>query len=182
MSQRERTMLMVLGGVALLGALWFLFLRGGDEPSPEEPGALPPIAVPTASPTVVGPPRLPPLAIFGGRDPFFPLVRVITDTGDGTETVPPTAPGPTGSPGPTVSPAPPPTDGDGIGGHDVRVLDIFIRDGEELVQVEVDGDVFTVGEGDMFAGNFKVVSIDGQCATFLFGDEQFTRCEPGVKK
>jgi hypothetical protein len=173
-------MLMVLGGVAVLAAVWFLFLRGGGEEPIEEPTALPPIVAPEPVPTVSGPPKLPPLAIFGGRDPFFPLV-LPPAAGGGIGTAPPTTSVPT-SPGPSVSPAPPPNGGNGIGGHDVRVLDIFVRNGEELVQVEVDGDVFTVGEGDRFAGNFQVVSIDGQCATFLFGDEQFTRCEPGVNK
>jgi hypothetical protein len=185
MSPRERRMLMILGGVAVVAGVFFLFLRGGDEPAEEPTAPAPTIGAPTVEPgPTVGPPKLPPLAIFGGRDPFFPLVvepGTQTD-GDGQ----PPSPPPNGSPTPPVSPAPPPDgDGDGgttIGGHRVRVLDVFVRDGEELVQVEVDGEVFTVGEGDRFADNFQVLSIDGQCATFLFGDEQFTLCEPGVKK
>jgi hypothetical protein len=175
MNQRERTMLIVLGVVAVLAGGFFL-LSGGEETPPPPGPTIGPIGQPTVQPTPSGPPKLPPLAIFGGRDPFFPLIREDTTGG-----LPPTV-SPTGSPGPSVSPAPTPTGGgNGVGGHDVRVLDVFVRDGEELVQVEVDGDVFTVGEGDTFAGNFKVVSIDGRCATFLFGDEQFTLCEPGVR-
>lgn len=175
MNQRERTMLIVLGVVAVLAGGFFLLSGGEEAPPPTTTPTFGP--VPTAEPTVTGPPKLPPLAIFGGRDPFFPLIREDT-SGDGSQ--PPVSP--TGSPGPSVSPAPSPSNGgNGVGGHDVRVLDVFVRDGEELVQVEVDGDVFTVGEGDTFAGNFQVVSIDGRCATFLFGDEQFTLCEPGVR-
>ena len=174
-------MLMVLGGVAVVALAFFLLTRGGDEPADEEPIAQPPIVQPSPEPTVTGPPRLPPLAILGGRDPFFPLVQQGTgDGGDGNGAPP--SPSPNGSPGPTVSPAPSPGNGGTIGGRDVRVLDIFVRDGKEFVQVEVDGEVFTVTEGETFAGNFKVVSIDGRCATFLFGDEQFTECEPGVRK
>jgi hypothetical protein len=180
MSKRERTMLMVLGGVAVLALAFFLLTRGGDEPV-EEPITQPPIAEPEPSPTVTGPPRVPPLAIFGGRDPFFPLAREDTGGGDGNGGAQP-SPSPTGGPQPTVSPAPSPGDGDDDGRPDLRVLDIFIRNGTEFVQVEVRGDVFTVREGETFAGNFKVVSIDGRCATFLFGDEQFTECEPGVQK
>ncbi len=175
MSRRERTMLIVLGSVAVLAGAFFLLSRDDGDVPTDDP-TLPPITQPEPSPTVVGPPKLPPLAIFGGRDPFFPLVSEAAAPGTGGSPTP--APS-----GPPVSPAPSPSGGGtNVGDHDVTVLDVFIRDGEEFVQVEVDGRVYTVQEGDTFAGNFRVVSIDGRCATFLFGDEQFTVCEPGVKK
>ncbi|MCA1726156.1 MAG: hypothetical protein LC722_00380 [Actinobacteria bacterium] len=179
MSGRERTMLMVLGGVAVLALLVFVLKPfGGDEEPIEEPTSRPPIGVVTPEPSVSALPKLPPLAIFGGRDPFFPLiVPVPLDTG-GT-----TSPGTGGTSTPPVSPPTSPSPGGtNVGDHNIRVLDVFIRDGVQFVQVEVDGKVFTVKEGETFAGNFRVVSIDGQCATFLFGDEQFTECEPGAKK
>jgi hypothetical protein len=177
MSRRERTMLMALGGIAVVAVAFFLLTRGGGAP-PEDTNTLPsPGGVPTAQPSVSPLPKLPPLAIFGGRDPFFPLFFP-----EGAATGSP-SPQPSGSPGPSVSPPPSPGGGGtNVGDHDVRVLDVFIRDGEEFVQVEVDGTVFTVQVGDTFAGNFRVVSIDGHCATFLFGDEQFTECEPGFNK
>lgn len=189
MSPRERRMLMVLGGVAVVALAFFLLTRGGGE-DPDVDVAPPPVAQPDPEPTVSPTPRVPPLAIFGGRDPFFPLILPAATTGDGAVSPPPPPPPPPPgngvSPGPTVSPAPPPDgNGDGgtnVGGRNVRLLDVFTRDGRELVQVEVDGVVYTVGEGETFAENFRVLSIDGRCATFLFGDEQFTLCEPGVRK
>jgi hypothetical protein len=51
-----------------------------------------------------------------------------------------------------------------------------------MVQVEVDGQTFTVSEGEEFSDNFRVESIQGTCASFLFGDEPFTLCEGGERK
>jgi hypothetical protein len=61
-----------------------------------------------------------------------------------------------------------------MGGHTVVLLDIF--QGGTKVQVEVDGTVFTVSVGETFDGNFRLVSISGSCARFVFGDEGFTLC------
>jgi hypothetical protein len=61
-----------------------------------------------------------------------------------------------------------------MGGHTVVLLDIF--QGGTKVQVEVDGTVYTVSVGETFAGNFRLVSISGNCARFVFGDEGFTLC------
>jgi hypothetical protein len=64
-----------------------------------------------------------------------------------------------------------------VGGSTVVLLDVFQRDGATRVQVEVDGTVFDVGIGEQFAGGrFELRSVGGNCATFLFGDEQFTLC------
>jgi hypothetical protein len=41
----------------------------------------------------------------------------------------------------------------------------------------VNGDVHSVAEGDVFAENFKLLSVSGDCASMLFGDDQFTICE-----
>jgi hypothetical protein len=62
------------------------------------------------------------------------------------------------------------------------VIDVFPRGGGEVVHVEVDGQTHTACEGERFAQNFQVVSIEGECATFLFGDENFTTCEGGRPK
>jgi hypothetical protein len=64
-----------------------------------------------------------------------------------------------------------------VGGSTVVLLGIFERDGATRVQVEVDGTVYDVGIGDQFAGGrFELRSVGENCATFLFGDEQFTLC------
>ena len=56
------------------------------------------------------------------------------------------------------------------------LLDIFTKNGVEKAQVEVDGTVFTVEEGETFDDNFMLENIHGSCADFLFGDQAFTLC------
>jgi hypothetical protein len=198
LSPRDRRALIIFGsvtGAALL--LWVLVLRGGGEGPTEE-------AQPTPTPTIspLPTPRETPspgVAILGGRDPFEPLIT--PGGGGGPTTSPPTGttPPPTGptSPPPTTPtvsppPSPPETPPGGtstkVGGHTVVLLSIFELNGEQMAQIEVDGEVCTVGEGQVFneecevgQGNFKLVSIQGTCATFLFGDERFTLCEQAPK-
>lgn len=69
LSARERRLALVFGAVVLLFAVYFLFLRGGDEVAvpdvfPDNPPAVvtPAIVQPEASPTFVIPPS--------ARDPF----------------------------------------------------------------------------------------------------------------
>ena len=94
---------------------------------------------------------------------------------------PPTLPPP---PSPTTT-SPPPGGGGGggenpgnkilIGGHDVKLIGVDGR-GEKL-DVRVDGKVYTAQPGATFDDNFKLVKINGKCATFLFGDQSFELCE-----
>ena len=56
-------------------------------------------------------------------------------------------------------------------------MDAFAQGGRNLADVSVDGTLHTMQEGDRFAENFELVSVQGGCATMLFGDEQFTTCE-----
>ena len=62
------------------------------------------------------------------------------------------------------------------------LLDTFTNGGGEVAQVEVDGKVYSVSEGETFAqGQFELITISGDCATFLYGDEQFTLCATSPK-
>jgi hypothetical protein len=45
-----------------------------------------------------------------------------------------------------------------------------------MAQVDVDGTVHTVAEGERFGGGFQLVSVSGDCADLLFGDDAFTLC------
>jgi hypothetical protein len=97
-----------------------------------------------------------------------------------TFTTPPTTTPPTTPPTTTGQPPPPdeePGDKILIGGHDVRL--VKIKGNGDSLEVEVDGQVWTVEPGAMFAENFKLVRIDGKCAKFLFGDQSFELCEKG---
>lgn len=62
-------------------------------------------------------------------------------------------------------------------GRVVTLIDVFTSDGEAVAVVQVDSTLYEVRQGDDFAGNFRVISIDPPCATFLFGDDAFTLCE-----
>jgi hypothetical protein len=198
LTDRDRKMLYVLGAVAAVALLYLFVLKpggGGESAAPTGPtGSLPsPVVTPSVSPT----PRqtLPPVILAGARDPFSipPVFLTSGPSGSvsppvsGTETTPPattqppTTTPPTSTPPPTTPPptTPPPKPGDEIqiGGHDVVLQDVF--DGQTKARVEVDHRVWTVEVGANFDDNFQLVKIDGNCATFLFGDERFELCSKG---
>lgn len=175
--------LVVLGLVVLLAALWFLFLRGDAE----DPLAIPPAAAPAPTPEATEEaaptrPRKGPIEtfeVFAPKDPFRPLISAAT-AGEGTSTQ-----GAAPSPGSGTTDGQPSggsdisggSSGDSVGGHRVRLVDTFTRNGEPQARVQVDGTVYTVGEGERFADSFEVLSISGECASMLFGDDQFSLCE-----
>lgn len=201
LTERDKKMLIALGVVAALAVIYlFFFVFRGDGDTGETAEPLPTdTATPTISPTPTETPRptSPPVDLVGDRDPFSippglspsPTGGGVAPTGTTTPptgtTAPPTTP-PFTSPPPTspppTSPPPPGKPGDQItiGGHDVRLLDVF-RHGNR-VQVEVDGHVWTVQEGAIFEDNFKLVKIlDNGCARFLFGDQSFVLCPKSNK-
>lgn len=183
--------------IVLLGAVYFLFLRGGDEEVVPPPAAAPAVPAPTPEPTETpqpddGEPPVETFEVFAPRDPFEPLIAaggVAGDTGggggdtgagDGTGagTDGGTTDGTDGTDGGTTDPG----TGDGangsnVDGHRVKVIDVFRENGRDRAQVQVDGTVYTVDEGENFAENFRLVSASGRCATMLFGDDEFTLCE-----
>lgn len=95
-----------------------------------------------------------------------------TTTGDGDGTT-----GTTGDVGPPLGEDDDDGDREEVDGREVVLIDVFEQNGQERVVVEVDGTAYEVGEGDEFAENFRVLSIDPPCATFLHGDDAFTLCE-----
>ena len=186
----------VIAGLLILFLLiWFLFLRGdepeeatavpapvtGEAPEEEEEAAVPP----TKSDPVET------FEVFAPKDPFDPLVSAAAASGGGTTapatggtTTTPSTDGTTTTTGPdgttttttTTSPGGS-RDGDGsqsVGSHRVRVVDVFTG---RRAQIQVDGTVYTVDEGERFADNFQLLSTSGQCASMLFGDDEFTLCE-----
>jgi hypothetical protein len=185
MSRRERTLLIVLGVIVLAVGGFFLFtMLGGEE---EQQAAPTPVTSPLpATPgTEAGeapsePPNM--FRFFGGRDPFVPLI-VAEAGGAGVGTAPAEI---AGGEAPPVEPAPEgaeqaeaPNQSVTVDGQTVTLIDIVDSD---TAQVEVDGRTVTVDEGEEFAQNFELVSVEGNCARFLFGDESFTLCEGGAPK
>ena len=185
LSLRDRRALILFGAVAGVALLAFLYLNvlrggGGEEAAPPAVSTGGPTPTPTVSPTPTPRETLPPVVLAGSRDPFSipPALQTGAPPPSGSVGPPPTG---TGTPPPTGTgtPSPTPTAPGGgqsttVGGHTVVLLDIF--QGGTKAQVEVDGTVFTVSEGETFDGNFRLVSISGSCARFVFGDEGFTLC------
>jgi len=68
-----------------------------------------------------------------------------------------------------------------VGGKTVVLVDIFTEDNVQKAQVEVDGTVYTVAEGDSFDDGYRLVSINGSCASFTHNATSFTLCESANK-
>ena len=126
--------------------------------------------------------------VFLSRDPFESLrpdvVPAPTTTATPRATATPT-PGATPTTGVTPTPTPTATEPDGCqqgaqvvcSGRTVALIDVF-EDAEGAgAVVQVDSTLYTVRDGEIFAGSFLVESIEPPCTTLLFGDDRFTLCE-----
>jgi len=182
LTPRDKRALIILGVIAGVAVAVFLALNlfgGGDEgeqalPTPSATPTVAPSPTVSTSPT----PRQTPPPVAGGRDPFSIPPELAGTPGGGasptdtTTTTPPT----------TTSPTTQPTSPGGgssatVDGHTVVLLDIFTTNGEQKAQVEVDGTVYTVDEGESFDDGFRVTSISSDCAVFVSGEgENFTLC------
>lgn len=180
--------LAIVGGVVaviLLGLVYFFFLRGGEEELPP-----PPTAEGVPAPEETEAPideaddddddDVETFEVFAPRDPFEPLISAGGAGGGDTAVNGGTAgtvDGGTDTGDVDDGTRDPQPDGDTIGNHRVKVIDVYMQNGEGRAQIQVDGTVYTVDEGEGFAGNFRLVSTSGSCATILFGDDEFTLCE-----
>lgn len=163
--------------VVLLVIVYFLFLRGGGEPVPP-PAPAPAPAEETPEPLETGRDKKPveTFEVFAPKDPFEPAVVAQAEDGGAPPGDGGVSPGP-GDDGAAPADGTAPSRGreDVVGGHRVRLVDAFPNG--RTAQVQVDGTVYTVDEGEEFAANFRLISVSGQCATMLFGDDEFTLCE-----
>lgn len=182
LSPRDRRALIILGVIAVAVLAFFFLTRGGQPPEEAAPPPSPPPppgVVPSPSPEA----RRPRFTFFSGRDPFLPLVvEAAPEAPVGEQPAPEQPVGePVTEPSPGAEPQAP-EGGATVGGRRVTLIDIIQQDGTQVAQVEVDGNAFVVAEGEEFADNFRLESIQGGCANFLFGDEAFTLCEGGERK
>jgi hypothetical protein len=185
LSQRDRRAVIAFGAVAGLALVFFVLkgvLGGGGG---EEAASNPPIvAGPTTQPTPSKSPKpretLPPVALAGARDPFSPPAIFATPSGgvspSGTSTSTSTS---TETPGSSTTSPPPTAPGGGasgsLGGHTVVLVDIFPSGTK--AQIEVDGTVYTVDEGDRFAGgDLRLQSVNRSCVTVSSGSDASTMC------
>jgi hypothetical protein len=179
-SPPDRRPLLLVGSILVaVAGIVVLVTSGGSGRGGASAQATSPFSpAPGASPSPTG---QPPTQVFSGRDPFQPP--------GGFATTPPTSFPPISptSPPVSISPAPPPSQAPGggssttIGGHTVVLDDVFTVGGVQKAQVEVDGVVYTVAEGQQFDDNFKLTNIHGSCADFVFGDQPFTLCTAAHK-
>ncbi len=171
LSKRDRRLVMIGGPVLVLVLVWFVFLRGGSK-SPTSATPPPGTTTTHAQPTSTPSPGTSPLLVFAGRDPFAPLIVATPTTAGGSPTVAPAGSPPAGGGGGSSAT---------IGGKTVTLDSIFTVNGVQKAQVEVNGTVYTVAPGESFAGSYKLVSINGTCANFTWGDQSFSLCETANK-
>ncbi len=182
LAPRDRIALIVLVAVVIGAGAFFLLTRGGggEEPAPTQEISSPAPTTDEQPPSEPeeeekqGRPRPKRFSFFAGRDPFVPLV--VAQAGGGGQGTTPPGQQPTGG---TTPPQQQPRETATVGGRQIVLIDIIQG---PKAQVEVDGKSFVVAEGETFAQNFMLVSIQGGCANFLFGDQSFTLCEPGERK
>jgi hypothetical protein len=190
MTQRDRRALIILGLVVVVGAAVFLLAgnHGGGGGGTTAAVAEAPLTgvSSTGSTPVVAPSPSPSSTkkhgeklVFSGRDPFDATQGGGTIATVGTETS--TTVDPSVSPAGSPSPGPSGGSSQTFGDQTVVLVSIFVDNGVDKAQVEVDGTVYTVEPGDSFAGSYQLVSISGSCADFLYGDQAFTLCETANK-
>ena len=192
LSDRDKRTLTIGGivvGVLVVGFVLFSVLTGGGGPT-VTPKKSPSTAI--AGPGETGSPSLAPspVLVLPARDPFSipPGFNVAssgsgtssgsstgsstssdssTSSGSGSTTTTTTAPG---GPGNSSS--------ETVGGHTVTLIDTFSTNGVERADVQVDTTVYHPSVGETFGPNrqYRLQSVSGNCASFLFGDESFTLC------
>lgn len=176
MSKRKKNIILVSSVLIAVLALGLLFIGSGGEKNrgnitaqtsaPQTSGAQTPA---TTQETNVEDIIVPPLSIYRRRNPFKPLVNMeapeaaaTTPTGTGgVVVIPPEIEA--GLSNPVVSRA-------------ITLGGITREKGKTYASIRVSDSVFDkVGVGDVFADNYKLISLgnDGT-ATILYGDERFT--------
>jgi hypothetical protein len=187
--RRRRIALLAGGGVAalvLVLVLVTLLSGGGDDESSttttqtttRAPGA----TTPTTSPP--GPGSRETFEVFTTKNPFLPL----RSPGGGAAPAGAATPGSTGpaTGGAAGGPSGGAAGGAGTGGAGtqprrgarVALQDVFVEGGRVKANVRVNDTVHRVAAGEVFASNFKAVSLSqgDRCGRFLFGDDPFRLC------
>ncbi|HUY86854.1 MAG TPA: hypothetical protein VMU77_07035 [Acidimicrobiales bacterium] len=165
--------------------------NGSSSGSGQGSGAIsgPPSATSSTTTSVV------PFQVYTSRDPFVPVALPIL-TGSSslfgstlsvtTTTIPvilppavttiPTPGGPSSGSTTTVAgqPAGPPPSQT----HVFDLISVFTANGQPTANVTVDGQGYQVFDGEVFNGNFTVVTLDvsTNCGTFLYADYEFELC------
>jgi hypothetical protein len=182
----RRTLVAVLVAVLLVGtagaSVWLMASSGvlsfgGNRGLPGAPG--PGASVPGGAGASI--PAAGGFLVAQPRDPFAPLITVPTST-----TVPGEATSTTGGGGTTSTTggggtttttgggSTTSTTSDTPTGQRVTLVEIRDQGGVMTAVLTVDGETFTVGVGDTFATDFKVVSLSAGSGVFMYKDSVFT--------
>jgi hypothetical protein len=187
----NRRALIFLGVVLAVAALFVLVIRplvfGGDdegavdEAATSTPVTRPPLMPSTTTTTMAAPGES--FEVFGSKNPFLPPSGAQTpaqadDAPDGGQ------PLGRGSSATTTTAAP----GDGVQAtgdgttprpaQRVALVDVYDSEGRKLADARVNSTMYTrLAPGEQFAGNYRVVSLDGDCGTFLVGEDQLRLCK-----
>lgn len=184
-SDRDKRILRIGGiviGVLLVGFLLLKLLGGGGGETASSHTTRP-STTPGGTTEATGTPSLAPspVLVLPVRDPFsippgFSSSTTTTTSTGGTTTT--STGGTTTTTTTTTTPPSQPGASETVGGYTVVLLDVFTANGVEQAQVEVDGTVYDPSVGETFGPNkiYRLQSVSGNCATFLYGDESFTLC------
>ena len=183
---RQRTLVIAAAGGVVLLVFFLLILPnlfGGGGGGGGGTPAQPPLVRPAATTTTTAGGGVPPQSFeeFNTKDPFTPLANPAAPAGGGTTET--TVPGAATGGGTTATT----TAGAGASGgtatqpmrnQSVALLNVYTKNGQTVADVRVNDTVYTaVAPGQTFATNFQLVSLQGQCGTFAFGDEHFQLCK-----
>ena len=185
---RQLMLVAALAGVLLLavGLLVVRPLLGGSDEGQATPPAVTAGASPTTTtPQLIGPSTsvTPSDAAAGSvKDPFKPLVSAgaaaaVTDSGVTAGSAAGSVTSSTVATGSTVAGAGTGTASTPGGGASTerQVALVSIKGG--TAKVTVDGKAYSVTEGESFAGGYRAVDINSECASFESGTTSFTLCE-----
>jgi hypothetical protein len=205
LADRQRTLVIAAAGVVVLLLFFFLILPnlfGGGGGGGGGTTAQPPLARPRQTTTTLPRAGAPSesFEVFNTKNPFTPLMSPATPGGGGTTGTTP-ASGTGGATGATTGGGTAASGGTPTGGgttattaagsgasggaateprrsQRVALLNVYTKSGKTVADVRVNDTVYTgIAPGQTFASNFQLVSLQGQCGTFLFGDERFQLCK-----
>ena len=183
---RQLVLVAGLAGVLLLavGLLVVRPLLGGSDQGQAPPAVTSAGAAPaTTTPQLIAPSTSVTASDAAGsvKDPFKPLVSAgsaAAATGSGASAAASgSATGTTVATGSTVAGAGTGTASTPGGGTSTerQVALVSIKGG--TAKVTVDGKAYSVTEGESFAGGYRAVDINSECASFESGTTAFTLCE-----
>ncbi len=122
------------------------------------------------------------LPVLSGDGPLFGQTLALTPTtqpSTGTSQVTSTTSGSSSSSTTSTTSAAAPQGPPPSTTHTIELISIFTSDGQPTANVTVDSQGYQVYDGEVFDGNFTVVtlSVATGCGTFLYADYEFQLCE-----